>query len=78
MGYAVKRVSFDDVYLYFLIDGTKYKVSMMSMSMRLYHRADKATRENFRVSSEGYTIYWPKLDLEVQVNGLLQMAQKSF
>jgi Protein of unknown function (DUF2442) len=77
MGFAVKRVSFDDVYLYMMINGTKYRVSMMSLSLRLF-RADKNCRENFRVSAEGFTIYWPKLDLEVQMTGLLQMAQKTF
>ncbi len=77
MGYSVKRITFDDTNLYLTVDGTKYRVSMLSLSQRLY-RAEKSLRENYRVSAEGYTIYWPKLDLQLQLNGLLQMAQKTF
>ena len=77
MGHSIQKLSFDDANLYMTANGTKYRVALSAISLRLL-RANQAQRETYRLSPAGFTIFWTKLGLEVPVNGLLQMCQKIY
>lgn len=77
MNQRIQKITFDDANIFLLVNGKKHRVPMSALSMRLM-RATKEQREAFRFSPAGFVVYWTKLDLELPVNGLLQMCQKVF
>jgi hypothetical protein len=77
MSHHIERISFEGNNMLIRSNGRKYRVRTDMISARLA-RADQAAKEAVRFSPEGYTISWPKLQLEIQVSGLLQMCQATF
>ena len=73
----IERISFEGNNMLIRSNGRKYRVRTDLISARLA-RADQATKETVRFSPEGYTITWPKLQLEMTVAGLIQMCQSTF
>lgn len=74
MSQRIERITFEGSNMIVRMNGRKYRVRTDTISARL-GRADQATKESLRFSPEGYTISWPKLQLEITVAGLLQMCQ---
>lgn len=77
MSQRIERITFEGNNMVVRLNGRKYRVRTDMISARLA-RADQATKESLRYSPEGYTIYWPKLQLEITSAGLLQMCQTAF
>ncbi len=77
MAYLIERISFEGNNMIIRANGRKYRVRTDMISARLA-RADQATKESARLSPEGYTISWPKLQLELSVSGLFQMCQSTY
>lgn len=77
MAHHIERITFEGSNMIIRSNGRKYRVRTDMISARL-SRADQATKESVRFSPEGYTISWPKLQLEMTVSGLFQMCQTSF
>ena len=77
MSHHIERITFEGGNMLIRSNGRKYRVRTDMISARLL-RADQATKEAVRFSPEGYTISWPKLQLEIQVAGLFQMCQSTF
>jgi len=77
MSQRIERITFEGNNMLIRLNGRKYRVRTDMISSRLA-RADQAAKEAVRFSPEGYTIYWPKLQLELTVAGLLQMCQATF
>ena len=77
MAQQIDRITFDGNDMLIRANGRKYRVRTDMISARLA-RADKATKESVRLSPEGFTISWPKLQLEMSVAGLFQMCQSTF
>ena len=77
MSQYIERISFDGNNMLIRSNGRKYRVRTDLISARLA-RADQATKEAVRFSPEGYTISWPKLQLELSVASLFQMCQVTY
>lgn len=73
----IEHISFEGNNMLFRSNGRKFRVRTDSISLRL-GRADLATKQALRISPEGYSISWPKLQLEITVSGLLQMGQATY
>ncbi|HEY2574395.1 MAG TPA: hypothetical protein VGH65_10005 [Verrucomicrobiaceae bacterium] len=73
----IDHISFEGSNMLFRSNGKKYRIRTDSISSRL-GRADLATKQNFRLSPEGFSVTWPKLQLEMTVSGLLQMGQATY
>ena len=76
MSQQIERITFDGNNMLIRSNGRKYRVRTDLISSRLA-RADQATKESFRLSPEGFTISWPKLQLELSVSGMFQMCQSA-
>jgi len=61
----------------FRSNGRKYRIRTDLISARL-SRADQRIKESCRLSPEGATLSWPRLQLEMSVAGLLQMGQMTY
>lgn len=77
MTYTIERISFEGKDMLIRANGRKFRVRTDMISARLA-RADQATKESARLSPEGYTISWPRLQLEISVSGLFQMCQATY
>jgi hypothetical protein len=75
--YRIERIKFDGPYMRFNANGRPYRVRNDQLSMRLA-RAEQSDRENIRFSPAGYTVFWPKLNFEMTISGLMQMASPAF
>lgn len=52
-----------------------YKWNVSDISQKLL-KASLAERNDFRISTSGYGIHWPRLDEDLSLKGLLQVKQK--
>ncbi len=77
MSQFLERITFDGNNMNFRSNGRKYRVRTDLISARLA-RADLKIKESFRLSPEGTTLSWPRLQLEMQVAGLIQMGQVTY
>jgi hypothetical protein len=77
MSQRIERLTFDGNNMLIRSNGRKYRVRTELISARLA-RADQAAKENFRLSPEGFTISWPRLQLEMSVAGVFQMCQTTY
>jgi len=68
--HEVQGVSFSGTVMHLRIDGCEYRLDIRKQSKRLA-RATPEQRENFEVSSSGYGIYWPDLDEDLSIDGLI-------
>ncbi len=77
MPQIIERFSFEGNNMVIKSCGRKYRVRTDQISARL-SRADQATKESARLSPDGSTISWPRLQLEMSVSGLMQMCQVAY
>ena len=57
------------------IDGKEYKFPLVNISQRLA-RASSKEREKYEISPSGYGIYWPLIDEDLSIDGLLGVKHK--
>ena len=69
--HKISKVSFFTDKLVLHIDGKQYEFSLSKISDKLA-KASKIELENYKVSPSGYGIYWPLLDEDLSIDGLLK------
>ena len=57
------------------VDGTKIKTELEQISPALA-RASSAEQSEFEVSPSGYGIYWPLVDEDISIDGLLGISHQ--
>ena len=68
--HEVQSVSFSGTTMFLRVDGKPYAIDIAKQSARLAN-ATRTQREHFEVSPTGYGIYWPDLDEDLSVDGLI-------
>jgi len=57
------------------VDGKMFKFKLKDISKRLYN-ATAAERGVYRVISSGYGIYWPLIEEDLSIDGLIRDSKK--
>jgi len=66
----ISTVQFEGEYMIIHSETQTYKWRMKEISEKL-SRASEAERNNFQISPSGYGIYWPLIDEDLSIHGLL-------
>ena len=66
----IQHVSFSGTIMHLRVDGKDYQIDIAGESERLRNATQKQ-RENFEISPAGYEIYWPDVDEDLSVDGLI-------
>ncbi len=74
--HMIKDVVFINGKMVLTIDGKQYEFSLADISTRLA-AASSEQRQAFQISPSGYGIYWPLVDEDLSIDGLLQLKSKS-
>jgi hypothetical protein len=69
----VRNVHFFGEYIILMIDGNEksFKVNDISSSLEQASEKEKST---FEISPSGYGIYWPLIDEDISIDGLLGIS----
>ena len=70
----IEAVTFDNNYMFLLIDGRKIKIALDDISKKL-KSADSVERQMFKISPSGYGIHWPLIDEDLSVDSLLKAVK---
>jgi hypothetical protein len=68
--HEIKNIRFEDGNLLITIDGREKCFSLNQVSSILEKASDEE-RVSFDISPSGYGIYWPLLDEDISIDGLL-------
>jgi len=66
----IRNVRFEGDVLIITIDGKESQFALGAVSPSLL-KASPRERQSFEISSSGYGIYWPLLDEDISIDGLL-------
>ena len=66
----VRQVSVSGCLLQLEVDGQRYEIDLAKQSRRLA-LATQAQRDHIEVSPSGYGLYWPDVDEDLSVDGLM-------
>ena len=66
----IQHVSFSGTIRHVRVDGRDYQIDIAAESERLRNATQKQ-RENFELSPAGYGIYWPDVDEDLSIDGLI-------
>ncbi len=66
----IENVAISGTIMNLRVDGKNYEIDLARQSSRLAG-ATQAMRENFEVSPSGYGIYWPDIDEDLSIDGLI-------
>ncbi len=66
----ISDLKFEDGFLVITIDGEPKRFQLKEVSPVL-EKASEEERSNFEISPSGYGIYWPLLDEDISIDGLL-------
>ena len=69
----VSGLSFENNRMRVQIDGTEYVFDLKRISPRLLH-ASSEQLATYEVSPSGYGIYWPLIDEDLSIDGLLGIS----
>ena len=69
----VQKLIFDTDSMILTIDGVERRFQMDKVSLLLF-RASNQERNAFEISPSGYGIYWPLLDEDISIDGLLGIS----
>ena len=70
----VANVRFEKHYLLLKVDGKDYRIDLQQHSKKLAS-ANERTKMNFEVSPSGYGIYWPELDEDLSIDGMIKAVK---
>jgi hypothetical protein len=73
--HEVKKIEFTDDEMTITIDGKQYHFQLNEISSRLNNAPD-SERRNYQISPSGYGIYWPAIDEDLSIDGLLGIKHK--
>ena len=71
--HIIHSIDFDDTSILLSVDGQSYQIPIAQASRILAQAAD-CDRRAYRIAPSGYGIYWPTLDEDLSINGLLKIA----
>jgi hypothetical protein len=72
--HTVNDLQFEDKEMLITIDGQPFRFHLSLISERLL-KASPLQRQHFEISASGYGIYWPEVDEDLSVGGLLRTAE---
>lgn len=72
----VRNVSVSGCILHLAIDGRLYEIDLAKQSRRLA-RATQPQRERVEVSPSGYGLYWPDVDEDLSIDGLIGVERSN-
>jgi hypothetical protein len=72
--HAVDDLQFEDKEMLITIDGQPLRFPLGLISERLL-KASPPQRQHFEISASGYGIYWPEVDEDLSVEGLLRTSE---
>ena len=68
--HKVQKVIIKDDKLFLKVDGKEYVFQLSDISAKLAKASD-IVREKYEISPSGYGLYWPLLDEDLSIDGLL-------
>lgn len=68
--HEVSNIRFEGDFLFLIIDGKEGRFELNKISPAL-KRGSEQERNTFEISPAGYGIYWPLLDEDLSIDGLL-------
>ena len=72
--HIVKSIYFCENMMTVTVDDTTYEIDLNEVSRKLI-KTNEDTRNNFKISPSGYGIYWPEIDEDLSVDGLIKIAK---
>ena len=72
--HTVNDLQFEDKKMLITIDGQPLRLSLDLISQRLLE-ATPQQRQHFEIAASGYGIYWPDVDEDLSVEGLLRSSE---
>jgi hypothetical protein len=72
--HTVNDLQFENEEMLITIDGQPLRLSLDLISQRLME-ATPQQRQHFEISASGYGIYWPDVDEDLSVEGLLRSSE---
>jgi hypothetical protein len=72
--HTVNDLQFEDEEMLITIDGQALRFALGHISHRLQN-ASPQQRQHFEISASGYGIYWPEIDEDLSVEGLLRSSE---
>jgi hypothetical protein len=73
--HKVEKVAFDKGKLTLKVDGKELKLKLADISGKLAD-ASADEREKYEISPSGYGIYWPLIDEDLSIDGLIGIVHK--
>lgn len=70
--HKVESLTFDQNFIYLLVDGKKNIISISKVSKKL-EEATEIQRNLFTISPSGYGIHWPLIDEDLSIDSLLKV-----
>jgi len=66
----VQKIIFKEASMHLTVDGVEYVFQIEKISKRLL-KATESERNKYEISPSGYGIYWPLIDEDLSIVGLL-------
>lgn len=73
--HEIEKVTFVKEKLVLRVDGKEYTFSLANISRKLAD-ASSAEREKYEISPSGYGIYWPLIDEDLSIDGLIGIKHR--
>jgi hypothetical protein len=73
--HEISNINFQEEYFHITIDGTEKRYKIKDISKTLGNASEKE-KNVFEISPSGYGIYWPLLDEDISIDGLLGIVHK--
>ena len=75
--YQIEDVKIEKGILSLIVDGNSIKRALKDVSS-LLEGAKKEEQNEFEVSPSGYGIYWPLIDEDISIDGLLSIEHRPY
>ena len=73
--HKIEKIAFVKDNLLLRVDGKEYKFLLSDISRRLAN-ASSEKREKYEISASGYGIYWPLIDEDLSIDGLIGIKHR--
>ncbi len=74
--HRVETIAVKGTHLHIVVDGVAYDIDLVAQSARL-GSGTEAQLKNIEVSPAGYGLYWPDLDEDLSIDGLIGVVHES-
>jgi hypothetical protein len=72
--YNISDIHFENDFMIIKVDNLLLTVRLVEASAKLAKASD-SERKDFKISPSGYGIHWNRLDEDLSINGLMQIAK---